>query len=328
MHSLTPQLLDGFRVMVAVVDARSFGRAGEALDMSQSGVSRAVARLEQRLAIRLFDRTTRSVRLTDEGRRFYERVLPLLGELAEAAETASGSAAAVRGKLRVNIDPFFSRLILGPRLGAFLDAHPELELELRTRDDLGDLVADGFDLAIRFGHPQTSSLVARKLLDARVLTVASPAYLRQFGRPTHPRDLAGGHRGILFRDPATGRPFPWEFHQGRRKLVVPVQGPLTVNDAGTLQSSCLAGYGIAQMFELAEDELLASGALVNLFPDWSDERFPLYAYHPSRSHMPAKTRAMLDFVVGLAATSSINGRAAGSRTAASRPRRPAAPGSP
>ena len=319
MNSLTPQLLDGFRVMVAVVDARSFGRAGEALDMSQSGVSRAVARLEQRLAIRLFDRTTRSVRLTDEGRRFYDRVLPLLGELAEAAETASGAAAAVRGKLRVNIDPFFSRLILGPRLGAFLDAHPELELELRTRDDLGDLVAEGFDLAIRFGHPRTSSLVARKLLDARVLTVAAPAYLRKFGTPEHPRDLETGHRGILFRDPSTGRPFPWEFHQGRRKLVVPVQGPLIVNDAGTLQSTCLAGYGIAQMFELAEDELLAGGALVNLFPDWSDERFPLYAYHPSRRHMPAKTRALLDFVVRL-----VSAPAADSRTAASRPRRPTA----
>lgn len=328
MNSLTPQLLDGFRVMVAIVDARNFGRAGEALDMSQSGVSRAVARLEQRLAIRLFDRTTRSVRLTDEGRRFYERVLPLLGELAEAAETASGSAAAVRGKLRVNIDPFFSRLILGPHLGAFLDTHPELELELRTRDDLGDLVAEGFDLAIRFGHPQTSSLVARKLLEARVLTVASPAYLRRFGRPEHPRDLQAGHRCILFRDPATGRPFDWEFHQGRRKLVVPVEGVLTLNDAGTLQSTCLAGHGIAQMFELAEDELLAGGQLVNLFPDWSDERFPLYAYHPSRRHMPAKTRAMLDFIVGLAASSAVSGRAAGSRTAASRPRRPAAPGWP
>ena len=308
MNPLTPQLLDGFRVMVAIVDARSFGRAGEALDMSQSGVSRAIARLEQRLAIRLFDRTTRSVRLTDEGRRFYERVLPLLDELAEAAETASGSAAAVRGRLRVNVDPFFSRLILGPHLGAFLDAHPELELELRTRDDLGDLVAEGFDLAIRFGHPRSSSLVARKLLEARVLTVASPAYLRRFGRPAHPRDLQLGHRCILFRDPATGRPFDWEFHQGRRKLVVPVEGTLTLNDAGTLQSACLAGHGIAQMFELAEDELLAGGQLVNLFPDWSDERFPLYAYHPSRSHMPAKTRAMLDFVAGLAAASSAGGR--------------------
>ncbi len=294
------QLLEGLAVMAAVVDARSFNRAGEALDMSQSGVSRAVARLEARLGIRLFERTTRSVRLTVEGRRFQEQVLPLIAALQEATADAQGGAAAIRGRLRVNVDPFFSRLILGPALGGFLERHPELEVELRTRDDLGDLVGDGFDLALRFGHPQPSSLVARKLLDARVLTVASPKYVKRFGRPAHPQELESGrHRCIQFRDPATGRAFPWEFHQKRRKIVISTPGALTVNDAGTLQSVCEAGYGIAQMFALPQDPLLADKRLVDLFPDWSDERFPLYAYHPSRHHVPAKTRAMLDFVASL-----------------------------
>jgi DNA-binding transcriptional LysR family regulator len=300
MNGFATQLLEGVDVMAAVVDARSFGGAGEALDMSQSGVSRSIARLEARLGIRLFERTTRSVRLTDEGRRFYEQVMPLVGALQEATAGAQAGVAAIRGRLRVNVDPFFSRLILGPALGGFLERHPELEVELRTRDDLGDLVGDGFDLALRFGHPQPSSLVARKLLDLRVLTVAAPSYLKRFGRPAHPQELAGGHhRCIQFRDPATGRPFPWEFHQRRRKLVIAAAGTLTVNDAGTLQSACEAGYGIAQMFVLPQDPVLAERRLVNLFPDWSDERFPLYAYHPSRHHVPAKTRAMLDFVVGL-----------------------------
>jgi DNA-binding transcriptional LysR family regulator len=300
MNVIDPRLLEGIGVMAAVVDAKSFGGAGEALDMSQSGVSRAIARLEARLGIRVFERTTRSVRLTDEGRRFYDQVMPLVGALAEATSTAAGGAAAVRGRLRVNIDPFFSRLMLGPRLGAFLDAHPELELELRSRDALGDLVADGFDLAIRFGHPQASSLVARKLLETRVITVASPAYLKRHGHPADPRELeTGQHRCILFRDSATGRPFAWEFHKGRRKLVVAARGALTVNDAGTLYSTCLAGHGIAQLFELGAENFLAEKKLVRLFPDWPDERFPLYAYHPSRHHVPAKTRALLDFVVRL-----------------------------
>lgn len=175
MAGISTQLLEGIDVMAAVVDAASFGRAGEALDMSQSGVSRAIARLETRLGIRVFERTTRSVRLTDEGRRFYEQVMPLVGAPAEATGSAAGGAAAVRGRLRVNSAPFFSRLILGPRLGAFLDSHPDLEMDLRSRDDLGDMVADGFDLAIRFGNPRPSSLVARKLFDTRVLTLASPA---------------------------------------------------------------------------------------------------------------------------------------------------------
>ena len=300
MKEISTQLLEGVAVMAAVVDARSFGGAGEALDMSQSGVSRAVARLEQRLGIRLFERTTRSVRLTDEGRRFHDEVMPLIAALQEATANAQGGATAIRGRLRVNVDPFFSRLILGPALGGFLEKHPELEVELRTRDDLGDLVGDGFDLALRFGHPQPSSLVARKLLDLRVLTVAAPSYLKRFGRPAHPQELeAGHHRCIQFRDPASGRAFAWEFHQRRRKLVIATPGTLMVNDAGTLQSVCEAGYGIAQMFVLPQDPVLADRRLVTLFPDWSDERFPLYAYHPSRHHVPAKTRAMLDFVVGL-----------------------------
>ena len=300
MTEISTQLLEGVAVMAAVVDARSFGGAGEALDMSQSGVSRAVARLEARLGIRLFERTTRSVRLTDEGRRFHDQVMPLIAALQEATANAQGGATAIRGRLRVNVDPFFSRLILGPALGGFLERHPELDVELRTRDDLGDLVGDGFDLALRFGHPQTSSLVARKLLDLRVLTVAAPSYLKRFGRPAHPQELeAGHHRCIQFRDPATGRAFAWEFHQKRRKIVLQTPGTLTVNDAGTLQSVCEAGYGIAQMFVLPEDPVLADKRLVTLFPEWSDERFPLYAYHPSRHHVPAKTRAMLDFVAGL-----------------------------
>ena len=300
MAETRTQLLEGIAVMAAVVDARSFNGAGDALAMSQSGVSRAVARLETRLGIRLFERTTRSVRLTDEGRRFHEQVMPLIAALQEATADAQGGATAIRGRLRVNVDPFFSRLILGPALGGFLERHPDLEVELRTRDDLGDLVGDGFDLALRFGHPQPSSLVARKLFDARVVTVAAPSYLKRFGRPAHPQELAGGHhRCIQFRDSVTGRAFPWEFHQGRRKIVVATPGALTVNDAGTLQSVCEAGYGIAQMFVLPQDPLFANKRLATLFPDWSDERFPLYAYHPSRHHVPAKTRAMLDFVVGL-----------------------------
>jgi len=300
MPATDTRLLEGVDVMIAVIETRSFGGAGETLALSPSGVSRAVARLEARLGVRLFERTTRSVRLTEEGRRFHEQVAPLLLALQDATDQARGGAGAVRGRLRVNVDPFFSRLVLGPALGTFLERHPRLELELRTRDDLGDLVGDGFDLALRFGHPQPSSLVARKLLDVRILTLAAPAYLKRFGRPARPRDLeAGPHRCILFRDPATGRAFPWEFHRGRGKIVLRPPGALTVNDAGTLQSACEAGYGIAQMFALPTDPLMDGKRLVTLFPEWSDERFPLYAYHPSRHHVPAATRAMLDFVIGL-----------------------------
>jgi len=298
--ALDEKVVNGLRVLAAIVNGASFARAAEALDMSPSGVSRAVARLEQRLGIRLFERTTRKVALSDEGRRFYERVAPLMDGLEEATAHAAEGAVAVRGRLRVNVDPYFSRLVLGPRLGVFLNAYPGLELELVNRDQLGDLVADGFDLALRFGFPRSSGMVARKLLESRIITVAAPSYLEKHGRPLSPRELEqGGHVCILFRDAQTGRPFSWEFHKGRRKLELQPAGQLTVNDAGSLHSVCLAGYGIAQMMALGAEQMLADGRLVDLFPDWPDERFPLYALYPSRRHLPAKTAAFLAFVASL-----------------------------
>lgn len=300
MRAFSPQLLEGVDVMAAVVDTRSFGGAAQVLDMSQSGVSRAVARLETRLGIRIFERTTRSVRLTEEGRHFYEQVMPLIGALAEVTSSAAGDAQMVQGRLRINVDPLFARFILGPRLGPFLDSYPDLELDMRSKEDLGDLVADGFDLGLRFGHPLPSSLVARKLFDTRVLAMASPAYLERFGHPTDPRELENTpHRCILFREPVTGKPFAWEFHQKRKQLTVKPQGQLTVNDPGTVYSACLAGLGIAQLFELGIEQYTSSNQLVQLFPEWSDQRFPLYAYYPSRHHVPAKTRALLSFVMDL-----------------------------
>jgi len=300
MTGFDDRVTNGISVLSAIVDSGTFAAAGDILNMSQSGVSRSIARLEARLGIRLLERTTRSVSLTDEGRRFYEQVMPLLAGLEEAAASAAQGAAAVRGRLRVNLDPYFSRLILGPRLGAFLESYPQLRLELITTDRLGDLVADGFDLAVRFGNPRPSTLVARKLLDTRMVTIAAPAYLKRYGHPKDPRELEKGHHVcIQFRDPESGRPYPWEFHKRRKKLVLETSGSLTVNDAGTLYSVCLAGHGMAQVMDLGVGPMIADGRLVEVFPDWPDERFPLYALHPSRHHVPAKTRAFLDFIVAL-----------------------------
>lgn len=298
--SFDGRLVGGMAVLSAVVDGGSFVQAAESLDMTPSGVSRAIARLEKRLGIRLFDRTTRSVTLTDEGRRLYQEIAPLLASLEQAADGAAGSARAVRGRLRVNIDPYFSRLILGPALDQFMSSYPELQLDLFTSNQLGDLVADGVDLALRFGHPASSSLVARKLLETRVVTVAAPAYLQRHGRPRTPAELdSGQHARIEFRDPESGRPFAWEFHRGAERITLTSKGRLTVNDAGTLYSVCEAGHAIAQVFELGVERALQEGRLVELFPDWRDELFPLYALYPSRHLPPAKVNAFLEFVSAL-----------------------------
>jgi DNA-binding transcriptional LysR family regulator len=282
------------------------------LGLTQSGVSRAVARLEQRVGVRLLDRTSRAVTLTDEGRRFYERVGPLLSELEEAASDAAGASATVRGRLRVMVDPMFARLDLGVRLTAFLAAHPQLSVDLTVRDRLGDLVAEGFDVAVRFGEPEPSALVARRLTDTRVVTCAAPNYLTRRSRPAIPQDLAS-HECIQFRDPATGRPFAWEFQRKGKIVQVQTAGRLTLNDAGTLLAACHAGHGIAQMLELGA-EGLGDGRLVELFPQWSGERFPLYVFYPSRRLPPAKVRAFVDFVVAMTSAPSLRGN----RTASDR----------
>ena len=221
------RLLGGISVLAAVVETGNFVRAAEALGLTQSGVSRAVARLEARIGVRLLDRTPRAVSLTDEGRRFHTQVAPLLAGLQEAASEVAEASHAIRGRLKVNVDPWFARLVLAPRLSGLLAAHPQLSLELVARDTLGDLVSEGFDVAVRFGEPEPSGLIARKLLDTRILTCAAPAYLARCGRPRHPRDLER-HECLLFRDPVTGRPFAWEFHRAGKvskvKVVIVSQG--------------------------------------------------------------------------------------------------------
>ena len=290
------RLLSGVSVLAAVVEAGSFVRAASALGLTPSAVSRSIARLEARIGIRLLDRTTRSVTLTEEGRSLYVEISPLLGGISDAVTVASGSSAIVRGRLRVNVDPLFSSLLLAPHVGQFLDRYPEISLELLTRTELGDLVADNFDVAVRFGPQNSSSLVTRKLLDTRVITVATPAYLERYGRPKKPSDLSH-HPCIQFRDPLTGQPFQWEFHRGRKVEPVSHSGRLLLNDVETKLAACLAGAGITQVLALGVQDLLKQGRLIDLFPDWPDETFPLYALYPSRHLPPAKLRAFIDFVL-------------------------------
>jgi DNA-binding transcriptional LysR family regulator len=297
--SLDDRLLNGISVLAAVVESGSFVRAATALGVSQPAVSRSIARLESRIGVRLLDRTTRSLVLTAEGRRLYEEISPLLSGIDEAVTIASGSSTIVRGRLRVNMDPLVSNLLLAPHLGRFLDRYPEVSLELLTPTELGDLSGEGFDLAVRFIDPSpSSSLVARKLLETRVVTVAAPSYLKKHGPPAKPTDL-GSHHCLQFRNPVTGQPFEWEFHRGNKTVPVKTTGRLLLTDPRTLVSSCLAGVGIAQLLALSVQDHLDRGDLIDLFPDWPDERFPLYALYPSRRLPPAKLRAFLDFIFDL-----------------------------
>jgi DNA-binding transcriptional LysR family regulator len=288
------KIASGVSVLAAVVDAGSFVKAAELLGLTDSGVSRAISRLETRLGVRLLDRTTRSVTLNDEGRRFYEEVKPHLNAIEDAAVVASGATSAVRGRLKIDIDPFFLPLVLAGRLGAFCERYPELTIEFVTSEHIGDLVSEGIDLAIRFGQPRRSTLVSRKLIEAPIFTVATPRYLKRYGKPEHPSALSR-HRCLQFVDPYTGRPFGWEFVGKEETIEVATGGPLIFSDPKSMLQECLAGTGVAQIIGWGIKDLLARGVLIDLFPGWHGERFPLFAFHPSRKHPPAKVRAFVDF---------------------------------
>jgi DNA-binding transcriptional LysR family regulator len=255
----------------------------------------AIGAIQSHIITSPLDRTTRSLALTDEGRRFFEEVKPHLNAIEDAA-IASGAISAVRGRLKVDIDPFFLPMVLAGRLGAFCERYPELSIEFVSNERIGDLVSKGVDLAIRFGQPRFSSLVSRKLIEAPVLTVASPSYIERYGKPTHPSDLRQ-HRCLLFTDPHTGKPYDWEFVRGAETVEVPTSGPLTFSDPKSMIDECVAGSGVAQLIGWGTGELLASGALIDLFPAWHDESFSLFAFHPSRNHPPAKVRAFINFCV-------------------------------
>jgi DNA-binding transcriptional LysR family regulator len=297
-RDFTRDSLDGLGLLRTVVEAGSFVRAGEALGVTQSAVSRAIARLEDRVGVRLFRRTARSISLTDDGTRFYAAIAPHLAAIEEATIEAGGASTHVRGLLRVNIDGGIGQFVLTPHLAPFLAAHPELSLELVVRDRMGDLVRDGFDVAVRFGVPEPSALKARLLLRARIVTCVSPAYLTCHGTPRRPVDVER-HPCIMMRDPTTGSPFGWEFVRGAKTVEINATGQLIVNGTGPLLSACVSGLGVAQLLELYVRDLLASGQLVQILPEWADETYPLYAYHHSAQLMSAKVRAFLAFVVAV-----------------------------
>jgi DNA-binding transcriptional LysR family regulator len=289
------RLLAGIGVLAQVVETGNFARAGEAMGLTPSGVSRAVARLEARLGVRLFDRTPRAVRLTEEGRRFHAQVAPLLAGLEDAATDASATAGAVRGRLRVNADPWFARLVLAPRLPAFLARYPDLSLEIIVRDTPGDLIGEGMDIAVRFGDIGPPGLIARKLMETRIVAIAAPSYLAQHGTPRRPADLLR-HECLMFRDPVSGKPFGWEFRRKGEVVEVEARGRLVFNDLATKLAACVAGQGIALSVAFGLEPFLASKALIQILPDWAEERYALYSYYPSRHLPPAKVRAFLDFL--------------------------------
>ncbi|HTF64319.1 MAG TPA: LysR family transcriptional regulator [Edaphobacter sp.] len=291
------QALSDANVFVAVVRCGSFANAARSLNLSQSVASRAVARLEKRLGVRVLERTTRSVSLTDDGRGLFEGLEPLLQGFEDAFTSVAEEQSRVRGRLRVKMHPTLAHVINGKQLKTFLENYSELSVELISSDKLGDLVGKGIDIGLYVGELPSSSLIAKRLLDTRVITIAAPAYLVKHGKIAHPSDLLKQEHSLIdYRNPETGRTFQWEYHRGPKIVKIATPGRLIVSDIVNLHGICVAGWGIAQVLEAAVKPMLETGALVKLLPEWGDERFPIYAVYPSRNYVPPKMRVFMDFV--------------------------------
>lgn len=275
-----------------VVDAGSFTAAAQALGVPKSTVSRKVADLEARLGCRLLQRTTRKLSLTDAGRTFHLHAGRAMADLEAAERAVTALDETPRGRLRVSAPPNLQ--FLGPACAAFLDAHPDVQLDVASTDRVVDLIDEGYDLALRAGTLQDSSLVARRITAWASILVASPAYLDRAGTPQTPDDLAE-HAGLEFG--TSTMPARWTLQRGKKVAHVRPTPRLVTNEFDAIEDAVAAGLGVAMVpvFRCTAD--VEARRLVRILPDWSSPAVPLHAVYPTRQHLPARVKAFVDFMV-------------------------------
>jgi DNA-binding transcriptional LysR family regulator len=282
------------RVFAAVVDAGSFVRAADALDLSKTAVSRHVSELESRLGVRLLHRTTRKLSLTAEGQVFHARCKTLLGAVEAAEAEITAGSVQPSGVLRLNVPVTFGLMHLAPLWPDFMQRHPQVTLDVSLADRVVDLVEEGFDLAVRIAQLSSSTLVSRQLATTRMVLCASPEYLRRHGEPQRPADLAQ-HRVLAYSLFHQGDHWAFDGPQGRE--VVKVNPILRTNSGDTCRAAALAHQGVILQPSFLVGEDLRQGELVEVLPGHRSGEMGIYAVYPSRQHLAPKVRAMVDFLV-------------------------------
>lgn len=276
---------------------RGFTAAAQAAGLTAAAVSRSVARLEARLGVQLLMRTTRQVRLTDAGQRYYDQCRQALGQLVEAEREVTGQQHAPSGLIRFSLPTSYGHYRVLPLLPAFCRTYPAIELDLQLTNRNVDFTAEGFDLAVRARTPPDSGLVARKLEDAALAIVASPVYLRGRRKPRTVDDLLQ-HECLPFVQPNTGQTVPWLVRQDGRIVELAVTGRLRCTDdiLGPV-TLARAGAGVLQSYRFLVDEDLREGRLVELLPEWAGASRPFSLLYPADSHKPFRVRALIDYLV-------------------------------
>ena len=288
------------RVFTRVVELRSFARASEALEVSRPTATTAVARLEKRLGVRLLQRTTRRLSLTEDGRAYYEGCVRILRELAETEDALSSTRTSPRGRLRVSIPHSFNHLAFMPALPKFLERYPGLELEIVMTDRAVNMVEEGIDCAVRavVDIPGDSTLVARHVAEVRWLTCASPGYLRKHGVPRAIAELER-HNCVRFVSQSSGRVLDWSFAKGEERASYAPRGNLAVTALEAAAAAAAHGIGIAQVPDALAVPMLQAGKLKPVLTDWVAAAPSMKIVYPSNRYLTAKVRAFGDFVAGI-----------------------------
>jgi len=290
--------IDLFRIFTRVVECSSFTRAANTLSIPRSSVSAAIQELEGRIGTRLLHRTTRKVSPTHDGEAFYERCQRVIADVEDAESLFRQAAAQPSGKLRVDVPGRIGRLIIAPALPDFLNLYPQIDIDFGVTDRAVNLIEDSVDCVLRVGPLSDSGLIGRSIGKLPLINVASPAYLKRYGRPHTPDELAS-HLAINYSSPSSGRVEPWEWLEDDVLHAVHLPGRITVNSAEAYIACCLAGLGLIQIPAYDVHNHLEAGDLIEVMPRHRAQPMPMTLLYPHRQHLSRRLQVFADWLEAL-----------------------------
>jgi LysR family transcriptional regulator for bpeEF and oprC len=291
--------LHAMEIFARVVETNSFSKAADMMELPRGSVSNIVRSLEEHVGARLLNRTTRQVSLTDDGALYYERCIHILSEISDAESLLSEKRRGPIGTIRIDTSGTIAKALLLPALEGFYRRYPHVTVRLGLTDRNIDIIQDGVDCVIRMGDLDESSLVARRIGEARITTCASPSYLREHGTPTTLDEL-NQHHGVNYVSSRTGRTFPFEFIVDGEAVKIPMSGVLSVNDGSTYITAGVLGYGIIQPSRFMVADLIAQGHLQEILGSYQAPSSPLSILYPHRQNVSSRVRAFMEWLAELA----------------------------
>ncbi|MBG6291137.1 LysR family transcriptional regulator [Pseudomonas nitroreducens] len=289
--------LQAIRAFARVVEAGNFTRAADSLDMPNATLSKLVQELEAHLGVRLLQRTTRRVMVTPEGQDYYAKASRVLRDLEDIDSSFNIARSKPRGHLRIDVGGSTARDVLIPLLPDFLARYPDIRIDLGVSDRSVDLIGDNVDCVIRGGALDASSLVARGIGQATMVTCASPEYLRHNGIPAYPEELRNGHRLVSYLSPQNGRAVPFRFERDGERSELKIEYRIGVNESNAHLAACVAGLGIIQTFSYAAGAALRDGTLVEILEEWRPPPYPFHVVYPQNRYVTHRLRVFIDWLV-------------------------------